>query len=145
MTKPEMTYYPNGKIYTITYRNSDGKYHNDDGPACIRYYDNGQKEYVSYWIDGRWHNLKGPAIIWYYDNGQKEYEAYYVDGKWHNVSGPAHIEYYDNGQIKYETYWVEDKWIDGHKLIQELGINSDYTLWTDDEKDMFAFHILLEV
>ena len=67
MTNPEMTYHPNGKINTISYRNAGGDYH------------------------------------------------------------------------------VENKWVDGHKLIDELGINPDYTLWTDDEKDMFALHLILDV
>ena len=85
MINQEMTYYPNGEIHTITYRNAKGRYHNDMGPARISYYDNGQKES--------------------------------------------------------EEYWVEDKKVDGHKLIQELGINPDYTLWTYDEKDMFGYHM----
>ena len=45
MTNPEMTYHPNGKIKTISYRNDKGNFHNDNGPAFIEYYDNGQKEY----------------------------------------------------------------------------------------------------
>ena len=54
MTNPEMTYYTNGQIKTITYRN-----------------DNGQVEYEEYYIDN---NLTGPAVIQYDDNGN-------VDGK----------------------------------------------------------------
>ena len=117
MTNPKMTYYPNGQIHTIIYYNDEGKLH----------------------------NLKGPARIEYFPDGQKQYEGYYKDGKWHNLTGPAYIWFFDNGQIEYEGYYVKDKKIDGHKLINELGINSDYTLWTDDEKDMFALHLMLEV
>ena len=117
MTNPEITKYPNGNIETITHLNNDGNYHND----------------------------KGPAYIQYYDNGQKQYEIYYKDGKWHNVLGPAHIWYFDNGQKEWEQYYVENKRVDGNKLIEHLGINPDYTLWTDEEKDMFALHLMLEV
>ena len=117
MTNPEMTYHPNGQIHIITHRNAYGNIHNDNGSAFIRFY----------------------------NNGQKQYEIYFKDGKWHNLTGPARIAYNDNGQKQYEEYWVDDEKVDGHKLIQELGINPDYTLWTDDEKDMFALHLMLEV
>ena len=173
MTNPVMTYHTNGEIKTITYCNDKGNRHNVSGPAYIWYYDNGQKRYEQYfkdgklhnvsgpavikyskngqikyeiyYKDGRWHNVSGPAIIEYFDNGQKEYVSYFKDGKRHNVSGPALIQYSDNGQKRYEAYWVENKNVDGHKLIKHLGINPDYTLWTDDEKDMFALHLMLEV
>ena len=169
MTNPEMTYHTNGHIYTITHRNTYGILHNNMGPAHIQYYDNGQKEYEQYWVDSNYHNDKGPAIIKYFKNGQKEleeywvdsnyhndkgpaliqyspngqksYEGYYKDGNLHNLTGPAFIKYYKNGKKEYETYYVEDKRVDGNKLIQELGINTDYTLWSDEEKDMFSFHL----
>ena len=141
MTNPEMTYHTNGHIYTITHRNTYGILHNNMGPAHIQYYDNGQKEYEQYWVDSNYHNDKGPALIQYSPNGQKSYEGYYKDGNLHNLTGPAFIKYYKNGKKEYETYYVEDKRVDGNKLIQELGINTDYTLWSDEEKDMFSFHL----
>ena len=117
MTNPEMTYYSNGQIKTIIHRNAYGKYHND----------------------------KGPAYIQYNEDGQKDYEGYFKDGNLHNLTGPAFIRYFKNGQKERDTYYIEYKWVDGNKLIKELGINPDYCLWTDDEKDMFKLHMMLEV
>ena len=79
-----------------------------------------------------------------YLNGEIHYIIYYNDkGKWHNLTGPALIWYFPNGQVEYEEYWIKGKKVNGHKLIKELGINPDYTLWTDDEKDMFALHLIV--
>ena len=84
----------------------------------ITYHPNGQPSTITHRnTKGQYHNLSGPSVIWYDKDGQKEYEWYYSYGK--NV--------------------------DIHKLIKELDISSDYTLWTDIEKDMVALHLMLEV
>ena len=119
MTNPEMTYHPNGKIQTITYRNAYGNIHNDNGSAFIKYFKNEQKEYEEYFKDGKRHNVSGPAYIIYYPNGEKEYEEYYKDGQWHNDKGPALITYSPKGQINYETYYV-----DGKELTKEEFMNT---------------------
>jgi hypothetical protein len=43
---------------TKKWKNENGQYHRDDGPAII--YSSGRKEW---WKNGQWHRDDGPAII----------------------------------------------------------------------------------
>ena len=74
------TYYYDGKLYCIYYKNKFGQYHNLYGPAIIRYYKNGNKMYEEYYTNGKLHRKDGPAYIEYYENGNKRREEYYIDG-----------------------------------------------------------------
>jgi antitoxin component YwqK of YwqJK toxin-antitoxin module len=70
----------------------------------VEYYDNGNKDYESWYKDGLYHRLDGPAWISYYDNGNKDYESWYKDGSYHRLDGPALISYNQDGSKYYETW-----------------------------------------
>ena len=80
---------------TITYRNADGKLHNENGPAIVC-----TDGYKFYYINGELHNPHGPAVV--YPDG---YKAYCMHGRLHNAHGPAvtcadgHKEHWINGQL----------------------------------------------
>ena len=102
------TYYANGNIRCIYYRNKYGDYHNLDGPAYIRYYESGNKCVEEYYINGKYHRKDGPAYISYYENGNKTCEGYYINGKLHRKDGPAYISYYEDGNKRQAEYYIND-------------------------------------
>jgi hypothetical protein len=42
----------------------------------------------------------------YYDNGNKDYESWYKDGKSHREDGPAYISYDLDGSEYYESWYL---------------------------------------
>ncbi|MCP4649546.1 MAG: hypothetical protein GY853_05635, partial [PVC group bacterium] len=102
----------------IQHRNSKGELHNENGPAYVRFYRDGQKKYEEYCIKGNLHNKNEPAIIFWHENGQKRYEGYYIDGKRHNENGPACIYWYDSGQKHHEEYWIDGKELTKEDFLQ---------------------------
>jgi len=101
----------NGLILRLEYRNEHDKLHRNPeiSPACIRYFENGNIRYESYWVNDMIHRLEGPAFIEYYENGNISYEEYWVNSKRHRLDGPAYIEYHENGDIDYKEYYVNGK------------------------------------
>jgi hypothetical protein len=68
----------------IQHKNSKGQLHCENGPAVIKYYKNGNKEYEAYYLNHQHHRTDGPALgpasISYFKNGNKEYdEDYYLN------------------------------------------------------------------
>ena len=55
------------------------------------------------------HREDGPAIIRYRQDGSIVFEGYYIEGELHREDGPADIDYYEDGSIKYEAYYIEGK------------------------------------
>ena len=86
------------KIKSEEWFNSNGKNHRVDGPAYQSWYENGQKQYESWYLDGKWHRVDGPAVKWWYENGQKHYEFWYLDGNYHRVDGASIQSWDENGQ-----------------------------------------------
>jgi antitoxin component YwqK of YwqJK toxin-antitoxin module len=59
----------------------DGEFHREDGPAYIRYNENGNIDLEDYYLNGKTHREDGPASISYYNNGNIQCEYYYLNGK----------------------------------------------------------------
>jgi antitoxin component YwqK of YwqJK toxin-antitoxin module len=87
----------------------DKKLHREDGPAYIRYYENGNISYKSYFLNDKYHREDGPAYISYNEWGDLEEKKYYINGELHREDGPAEIYYDYDGNIKYESYWLNGK------------------------------------
>jgi hypothetical protein len=62
------------------------------------------------WFDKNsdYHREDGPAYIRYNENGNIKYEAYYLNGKGYRKNGPATIRYYENGNIQCEYYYLNE-------------------------------------
>ena len=45
-----------------------------------------------------------PTTVKYYENGQIHFQSWYINGLLHNENGPAHIYYYKSGQISYQSW-----------------------------------------
>ena len=95
MNNPEIEYYTNGNILYKRYANDKGQRHRTDGPAFIRYREDGSKWYEFYYqndIIYRENNL--PTDIYYYENGSIYLEKWLNErDQRHNESGPAKIKY----------------------------------------------------
>ena len=50
-----------------------------------------------------------PAVIWYYNNGNIEEERWYQNGKLHRIDGPAFIWYHKDGHIFHKLWYLNDK------------------------------------
>ena len=99
----------------------DGYLHRKDGPAEIRFYDNGSIFIEYYYVNGLQHRDDGPAEIWYSKDKTVYLEAYKLYDKLHRKDGCAVIFHFLN---KIE-YWYNGKSIILENLPFELPINSE--------------------
>ena len=94
-----------GIIETLFYKNSDGKYHREDGPAII--WKNGTQEWF---LHGKRHRTDGPAIV--YADGT---EAWYLHDKRHRTDGPAVIR--PDGT---KEWYLNDRRLEFKKYINKI-------------------------
>ena len=92
-------------VIELMWKKENGKCHNENGPAFIEYYPNGNVEYKSWYINGKEHNENGPAIIEYYPNGNVKHKSWFINDEYHNDNGPAIIGYDEDGNIIRQEYW----------------------------------------
>jgi antitoxin component YwqK of YwqJK toxin-antitoxin module len=90
--------------------NKNSEYNRVDGPAYIRYNENGNIDLEYYYLNGKIHREDGPASIQYYENGNIQCEYYYLNGEVHREDGPAVIGYNENGNICTESYYINGKY-----------------------------------
>jgi antitoxin component YwqK of YwqJK toxin-antitoxin module len=112
-------FWDNGNIRKEEFRNQNGNWHKEDGPACRRWYENGQLEFEEYRWNGKLHNESGPAFRQWRENGKLDIEYYYQNGKWHNAAGPACRYWYANGQLESEAYYLNGKWLKHQAFLSE--------------------------
>ena len=64
----ERCYYENGQVSEKYYllNKQLKQFHREDGPAVIRYYEDGKIKEETYYINDQWHRKNGPAYIYYY-------------------------------------------------------------------------------
>ena len=101
----------------------DGQKHREDGPARIKYHENGDK-YEEGWYKNRKKHREGePAEIAYYDHEIKMREAWYKDGKRHRDDGPA-VSWYDvNGSISGKGEHAAQAWYkNGEEILFLFGM-----------------------
>jgi hypothetical protein len=86
----------------------------NDLPAKISYYWNGNVKYEEWLVNGVNQRLNRendlPASIWYYPNGSVQIERWYNNGKGHRDNDlPVEIYYYKNKSVKRERWYVNGK------------------------------------
>ena len=54
--------------------------HREDGPALVRYYENGSLMFEGWYVKGICHREDGPAKIWHDSDGSVNQEAWRVNG-----------------------------------------------------------------
>lgn len=69
------------KLQTVSYYDTDGYLHRDDGPAVIWYDINGKKEMEKWMKHGMLHRLDGPAWVYYYEDGSLASVDYFINDK----------------------------------------------------------------
>ena len=80
--KKHIEYYPGTKKICREYYKLNDKFHREDGPANIYYYESGNIRSEYYCINGKQHREDGPAVIFYYENGNIRSEYYYINDKY---------------------------------------------------------------
>ena len=78
---------------------------------------------IVYSFNEKPHRKNGPAVIKFYDNGYKMFEQYFQYGKLHRIDGPAKIVYYYNGNLFLEKYYYNGIEFDTTFLPFELPID----------------------
>jgi hypothetical protein len=103
---------------TIRWKNAEGKYHREDGPAVI--YPNGSEWWYT---NGKYHREDGPAVT--YPNGDEEW---FINGERHREDGPAVT--YPNGD---EEWYLNGK---HYKTPEEMSLKLyiQYIKWTNAKK-----------
>jgi len=66
------------KMKLEDYTDENGDTHRTDGPAFIRYREDGSVQFGSYFINGNRHRTDGPSRIWYREDGRVEREEYWI-------------------------------------------------------------------
>ena len=107
---PPSEIYNNGYSIELRWKNKNNELHNENGPAIVKYYQNGNLLNKQWLINDKFHNENGPAVIGYHENGNVKYKSWYVNDKLHNDS-PAIVWYNENGNVSYQEYWKNGKQI----------------------------------
>jgi hypothetical protein len=98
------------KLGNKRWRDANGNYHRDDGPAVIS--ERGGKRW---YLNGKFHRDDGPAIEW--SDGAK---SWYLNGKCHRDDGPA-IEQADG-----ENYWyLNDRYLSFDEWLHEVDMSDE--------------------
>jgi len=89
------------------HNNDDVKYHNENGPAGMFFYN----DFVEVWhhANDKIHRINKPARIRYNYDGLIIEEWYYINNKIHRINKPAIIKYNYYGLIIEEWYYINDK------------------------------------
>lgn len=85
------------------------KLHREDGPAYIKYYEDGTTEAEIYYINGKEHREERPAAIYFHENCEIKLQKYFINGELHNMGEPAYIEYCNLGCLLKEIYYENNK------------------------------------
>lgn len=108
MTNDIQEYYPNGKL-----------------KHYASYHPNGNKQFEQYYDeDEKWHNNFGPDCQYWYNNGYLSDKLFTIHGERHNICNPAVICYARNGKINRKSYCIDDRyfsdkldWINNIKYV----------------------------
>lgn len=85
-------------------------YHNENGPACIAYHDNGKVGLERYYIDGKLYRDNDlPAYVAYHDDGSLLIQKWFKNDELHRVGNPAEITYNKDGSLSCETWFQDDE------------------------------------
>ena len=79
--KVKREYWDNGNIRREDWTLPNGKYHREDGPAMILYYENGNKEREQWSNNDKCHREYKPAQTWYNKDGSIALVRYWINGK----------------------------------------------------------------
>ena len=85
-----------GYLKIVTYEEFDFYYHRDDGPAVIRYHNNGIPKAEVYYYNNIKHRQDGPAVIRYGKNGETFDKEYWIDGKNYTSYYNYYKKYFNN-------------------------------------------------
>lgn len=117
------TWYLNGEHYRTTtydfntskpsqdewFKGGEDNRHRDDGPAVVRYNEDGSISTEEYYQNNEYHRDGGPAITYYFPSGKPSSEAWYQSGELHREGGPAQIGYNENGTSFSEKWFLNGK------------------------------------
>ena len=92
---------PEGNLLEVIFKDEAGRVHRDDGPADIRYYENGNV-HIERWhrFDELHRDLDEPAEIFFSEEGEIREQRYFEHGKLHRNDGPARIIYKEDGIVE---------------------------------------------
>ena len=102
----------------------NGLLHNENGPAVILYYHNGNVRRKEYYINDKHHNENGPAYISFRFNGKIRFEEHFLNGVRHRDDGPAY-KFYDRTRMEFflngKLFSEEEYYSDRISLIRKVG------------------------
>jgi hypothetical protein len=75
-------------------------------PAIIVSNPDGTVYLEEFFCEGRRHNLDDAAVIKYHDNGKRAKEVFFIRGAKHNLNGPAVVLYRPDGTVEHKEFWV---------------------------------------
>jgi hypothetical protein len=121
-------YWINGNVKAEAWAKNK-KYHRLDGPAHIKWYDNGNIE-TETWYTGVLGvtRLDGPARTHWFDNGQKMEEEWYVEGRLHRLDGPTITMWYRSGRKQQELWYDASH---GSRVVLHRLNGPAVTVWSE--------------
>ena len=101
----------------VRYKNKEGLYHREDGPAII----GGKFGDEKYWyFNGKLHREDGPAVIEHGGNNKE----YYKHGKLHRENGPAIIRRNTYGNPPVKKWFIDGIKYSEKEFNKKMGINN---------------------
>ena len=79
--EPERIYYENGQIKEERWYDDNGDLHREDGPAYLKWHENGKQESIVYFQNSECHCEDGPAYQVWDEDGQVRFEKYFLNNK----------------------------------------------------------------
>lgn len=120
-------FYPTGQPKSIEWKRGD-TLHREDGPAVIRYAENGAVLEELWYVKGELHREDGPAVISRNESGTQERLEWFVAGKRHRLDGPAFVvRDMTNAGTKYEERWYVNGYLhrEGSAAVQVYTLRND--------------------
>lgn len=117
----------------------DQKYHRDDGPAIVEYYERNpfHKSSEGWYRHGKKHRIDGPAISRWLPKGDVFAEYWYIEDSLHRPDGPA-VKLRKSTGIEQNWYIhgvnVTDK---VNNIINFLKLRGEYIEWSNESKMLF--------
>ena len=76
---PQIYFFDDGMVKSISFWDKDGNSHRVNGPAQTEYWSNGNIRYIIWNIHNQHHRVDGPAYICYNEQGKLDGKFWYVN------------------------------------------------------------------
>lgn len=111
-------------------------------------HENGKLKFETYYSNNLCHSTNGPAHIRYNEDGMAVIKEFWTHGKKHRIDGPAEIWYDGSDNIIKERYFLNDKEVFIHLTVEMMRDAENKTrtlLWILNRRNSDERSILVQI